>query len=64
MTMDSDNVKEWKELLEKWKNFKKVYDAIYTAFHLGYEEGIEVEKYCEKMRKAETIDINNMPSAE
>ena len=61
--MESKNHKEYQELLEKWKNFSKVYDAISKAYRLGYDEGIEIEKYCKEMRKAETMDILKMPSA-
>lgn len=53
--MDSKNYKEYQELLEKWKNFSKVYDAIREAYRLGYEEGVETEKYCQKMAKAESM---------
>jgi hypothetical protein len=61
--MESKNYKEYQELLEKWKNFSKVYDAISKAYRLGYDEGIEIEKYCKEMRKAEARDIRKMPSA-
>jgi len=61
--MEGKNYKEYQELLEKWKNFSKVRDAISKAYRLGYNEGIEVEKYCKEMRKAETMDIRKMPSA-
>ena len=47
--MDDKNYREYQELLEKWKNFSKVYDAIHRAYQLGYEKGIEDEKYCQKM---------------
>ena len=53
--MESKNYKEYQELLEKWKNFSKVYDAIREAYRLGYEEGVETEKYCQKMAKAESM---------
>ena len=55
--------KDINDLLYKWKNFSKVYYAILEAYKLGYKDGIEIEKYCKEMRKAEAIDINNMPSA-
>lgn len=64
MINNSDNVKEWKELLEKWKNFNKVYDAIFRAYQLGFAEGVEVGKEEEKYSKAETMDVNNKPLAE
>ena len=53
--MNSKNYAEYQELLEKWKNFSKVYDAIHRAYQLGYEKGIEDEKYCQKMTKAESM---------
>lgn len=53
--MDDKNYREYQELLEKWKNFSKVYDAIHRAYQLGYEKGIEDEKYCQKMTKAESM---------
>ena len=58
------NYEKYQELLEKWKNFSKVRDAIRMAYELGYEEGIEVEKYHQVMVKAETLDPNCMPSAD
>lgn len=39
-----DNEKKYKELLEKWKNFSKIYDAIFDAYRLGYDSGIESER--------------------
>jgi len=62
--MDSKNYKEYQELLEKWKNFSKVYDAIRMAYKLGYKEGIEVEKYHQLMVESETLNPNCMPSAD
>ena len=59
-----ENYEKYQELLEKWKNFSKVYDAIRMAYELGYEEGIEAEKYHQVMVKAETLDPNCMPSAD
>jgi hypothetical protein len=59
-----DEHKEYLELLEKWKNFSKVYDAIHRAYRLGYEEGAKDGRYSERMARAEMIDINNRPSAE
>ena len=56
--MGDENYKKYQELLEKWKDFSKVYEAIRQAYKLGYEEGIETEKYCKEMRKAENININ------
>jgi hypothetical protein len=41
--MDTDNVKKWKSLLEKWRNFSKVYDAIFDAYRYGYNCGNSVE---------------------
>ena len=62
--MESKNYyKEYQELLEKWKNFSKVYEAISKAYRLGYNEGIETEEYCKEMRKAEAMDNLKMPSA-
>ena len=61
--MGDENYKKYQELLEKWKNFSKVCDAISKAYRLGYDEGIEIEKYCKEMRKAEAMDIRKMPSA-
>jgi hypothetical protein len=59
-----DEHKEFLELLEKWKNFSKVYDAIYRAYTLGFKHGAKVCMESEKCAKAEMIDINNRPSAE
>ena len=56
--MEGKNYQKYQELLEKWKEFSKVYDAIREAFKLGYEEGVETEKYCKEMRKVENININ------
>ena len=53
--MDSKNYKEYQELLGKWKNFSKVYDAIHRAYHLGFTDGVDTEKYCQKMAKAESM---------
>lgn len=53
--MESKNYKEYQELLEKWKNFSKVYDAIHRAYHLGFADGVDTEKYCQKMTKAESM---------
>ncbi len=58
--MVSKNYREYQELLEKWKNFSKVYDAIHRAYQLGYEKGIEDEKYCQKMATAETLPVKMM----
>ena len=56
--MGDENYKKYQELLEKWKDFSKVYEAIRQAYKLGYEEGIETEKYCKEMRKVENFNIN------
>ena len=56
--MEGKNYQKYQELLEKWKEFSKVYDAIREAFKLGDEEGVETEKYCKEMRKVENININ------
>lgn len=52
------------ELLEKWKNFSKVYDDIRKAFSLGYNEGVKDGKYCKMMSDAELLDGVNVPTAE
>lgn len=44
--MDGNNEKKYKDLLEKWKNFSKVYDAIFDAYQFGYDKGIEKERNC------------------
>lgn len=41
--MNADNVKKWKDLLEKWKNFSMVYYAICYAYRYGYNCGIDAE---------------------
>ncbi len=46
--MDTNNKKKYKELLEKWKNFSKIYYAIFDAYQLGYDKGIEAESNCTK----------------
>jgi len=51
------------ELLEKWKNFSKVYDAIHEAYSLGYSEGVKDGRYSERMSQAEMMSINNRPIA-
>lgn len=56
--MGDENYKKYQELLEKWHDFSKVYDAIREAYKLGYEEGVKTEKYCKEMRKVENININ------
>lgn len=61
--MGDENYKKYQELLEKWKDFSKVYEAIRQAYKLGYEEGIETEKYCKEMRKTETMNGDEIPSA-
>ena len=61
--MGDENYKKYQELLEKWHNFSKVYDAIREAYKLGYEEGVETEKYCKEMRKTETINGDEIPNA-
>ena len=43
MNMNGDNEKKCKDLLEKWKNFSMVYDAIYDAYRYGYNCGIGTE---------------------
>lgn len=55
--------KEIAELLEKWKNFSKVYDAIYEAYKIGYKDGSKTAKESIEMAKAELINTNNIPSA-
>ena len=58
--MENSNYKKYQELLDKWKNFSKVYDAIHEAYHLGYVDGSETQKYCNEMAAAETMDISNI----
>ena len=58
-----DNYKKFQELLDKWKNFSKVYDAIYEAYKLGYGEGVKIERESNEIAKCEMIKIKNMPSA-
>jgi len=61
--MEIDNYKKFQELLEKWKNFSKVYDAIFEAYKLGYDDGVKTEKESYQMAKTELIRMNKIPKA-
>lgn len=60
--MVSKNYTEYQELLSKWSNFRKVYEAINRAYILGYEDGVEIAKDSRRMATVETLDPVKIPA--
>ena len=60
--MTGKNYTEFQELLSKWSNFQKVYEAINRAYILGYEDGVENAKNIRRIATVEILGPGKMPA--